>query len=299
MNPDEKELLDAVFAGEPGAFETLIERYRALIYSVFHRPPFHFPSDYMDDLFQSFIVALAARDYRKLRAFEGRNSCSLATFLQIVTTRFALDEKRKWRRHPRGLGQGSTDDDELSVDLPDPDAEIPDEALVEQEQLDIFHNLLFSLEWKRISAVLWVFRDVTREHIAEVMSTSRANIDALYKRAKDQMTDLYGQGGGASKTRVVDPEVVTPEILAYQEALLRVPSQTLYQALLQPDAKERALLGLVLAEYPRFRCSKSEIARICGSKDISEPCLDVLAELAARVGVTPASPRSEAVVSDR
>ena len=284
MNADEAELLQRVFAREPGAFEALLERYRALIYSVFHGPSFRFPYDYMEDLYQGFVLALSRDDYRKLRAFEGRNKASLATFLQVVTTRYALDERRKWRRHPRGWGDAGRDDDEPRFEQADTTTPPPDAPTLEQEQLDTFHNLLFSLDWKRISAVLWVFRDVQREFIAEVMSTSRANIDALYKRAKDQMTDLFAGGAGERQVRRADPEVLTPEIQEALRGLLVHPLQRIHQALLQPGAKRDALLGMVLAEYPRFLCSRAELAKIAGKEPVEQACLRVLAETRRRLG---------------
>ena len=286
MNPQEQQLLSQVFAGEAGAFEALLERYRALIYSVFWSPGLDFPRDYHDDLFQAFVVKLAANDFHKLRAFEGRNACSLATFIQVVATRFALDERRRWRRQPRALGLGGRDDDSPTFEHADPSAPMPEGASLDREQADAFHNLLFSLDWKRISAVLWVFRDVTREHIAEVMGTSRANIDALYKRAKDQMTALYSQGSFKKKGREADPQVLTPAVEARLRALLPHPSRTLFQAVLQPGAKRRALLGLVLLDYPRYRCNRAELARLAKVKpdEVEAVCLSVLDELLERLG---------------
>jgi len=288
MTPEEKQLLDAVFSRQPGALEALLDRYRALIYSVFHGPSFHFPHDFMDDLYQSFVVALSRKDFHKLRAFEGRNSASLATFLQVVATRFALDERRKWNRHPRGRGQGGADEDEPLLEIEDTDGAKPDQPTLDREELDTFHNLLFSLDWKRISAVLWVFRGVTRERIADVMATSRANIDALYKRAKDQMTELYESGAGGRRARAYDPEVMTPEIRAALRPLLAHRSGAIHEALLRPGARRRALLGLVLVEYPRFHCSLQEVARIADSVDLEGTCLGILEEARARLSEDPA-----------
>jgi DNA-directed RNA polymerase specialized sigma24 family protein len=284
MNVDERDLLAAVFEGEEGAFARLLERYRALIYSVFAAPGLDFPRDFHDDLFQSFVVALRGADYRKLRAFEGRNDCSLATFLQVVATRFALDERRKFRRQPRGWGEAGREDDE-PVREPEDKAAVPvDAASLDKEQQDIFHNLLFSLDWKRISAVLWVFRDVQRERIAEVMSTSRANIDALYKRAKDQMSTLYADGAYSRLPRLPDTDVLTPAVTAALKELLSVPPGSLQDALLQPGAKRRALLGLVLVLYPRFLCNRRELARLAKVPEeaLEAECLSVLREAAVR-----------------
>ncbi len=284
MNAQEKVLLERVFREDPGAFEELLDRYRALIYSVFQGPAFHFPHDYMDDLYQSFVLALRKDDYRKLRAFEGRNSCSLATFLQIVTTRFGLDERRKWRRHPRGRGMAGVDEAVTPVmEQEDPDAEPVDTSSLRKEEIDIFHNLLFSIDWKRISAVLWVFHGVERERIADVMATSRANIDALYKRAKDQMTDLYQSGAGSRNVRAPDPQVLTTEVTAALRRLLAFPSSSAREKLLEPGAKRQALLGLVLLEYPRFRCSAAELAKIAETEDVPGACLELLTGLEARL----------------
>ena len=284
MNVDEKELLEAVFSGQSGAFERLLERYRPLIYSVFASPGLDFPRDFHDDLFQSFVLALRNGDYRKLRAFEGRNACSLATFLQVVATRFALDERRKFRRQPRGYGEAGREDDEPTHDVVDPRDNNPASPSLDREQKDIFHNLLFSLDWKRISAVLWVFRDVQRERIADVMATSRANIDALYKRAKDQMSELYAEGSYSRLPRLPDMEVLTPEVSRSLRELLDVPPATLQEALLQPGAKRRAVLGLVLMLYPRFNCTLRELSKLTKLPEdkVEAECLSVLQEAAAR-----------------
>jgi DNA-directed RNA polymerase specialized sigma24 family protein len=115
VQPDEKELLTQVFDGVPGAFEAFLHRYRGLVFAVFSAPGFNFPRDYIEDIFQSFVVALSRNDYRKLRSFEGRNAATLATFLQVVATRFALDVRRRWRRQPQGRGEAGRDDDRIMI----------------------------------------------------------------------------------------------------------------------------------------------------------------------------------------
>jgi len=283
MKDDEQALLDAVFAHEPGADEALIERYRGLLYSVFHAPGFGFPADYVDDLFQSFVLSLLKDDFAKLRAFEGRNRCSLATFLQTVATRFVLDERRKWQRAPRALGQSGEDEELGGRVFEDAEGGGPEAALIDREQLDTFHNLLFSLDWKRISAILWVFRGVARERIAEVMDTSRANIDALFKRGKDQMTERVEQGGAPTRPRPADPEVLTPAVQDLLGQLFAVPIQRLHEGLLRPASGREALLGLVLVEYPRFRCSRAEVARIANTDEVGPACEAVLGDLVTRL----------------
>lgn len=284
MKDDQKELLDRVLSGDPPAFEQFLDRYRSLVFSVFYGKGFAFPADYMDDLYQSFVLALARNDYQKLRAFQGRNNCSMATFLQVVATRFALDELRKWKRHPRARG-GMPDDDEAPQAEPEDTRGLgPVGESLEGEQLDIFHNLLFALEWKRVSSVLWVFEGVQRETIADVMATSRANIDALYKRAKDQMTQRFAEGGYSRNRRAPDKDLLVPSVAEPLQRLLHVPPRRIQAALLQPGAKQRALIGHVLTAYPRFQCSEAEIDRMAGGKrDGRQVAAEILEELVERV----------------
>ncbi|MGQ0552371.1 MAG: RNA polymerase sigma factor [Planctomycetota bacterium] len=285
MHADEKELLERIFQDEPGAFEQLLTRYRSLVYSVLVTPGFDFPRDYLDDVFQSFVIALKNNNYHRLRAFEGRNSCALATFLQVVATRFALDERRKWRRQPRAYGQGG-DDDEPTWEVADTTTVSPENQSLAREELDTFHNLLFMLDWKRISAVLWVFREIERERIAVVMATSRANIDALYKRAKDQMTELHDSKSYPRRARLPDPRVLTPAVAQALKLLLPHPVSRLHEALLQPGAKRRALVGLVVLDYPRFRCTLPELAKLADSREegVEAAILSVLSEVADLLG---------------
>lgn len=285
MKADEKDLLERVIGEQPGAFDEFLERYRALVYSVLYGKGFGFPSDYMDDIYQSFVVALTKDNYRKLRAFQGRNNCSLATFLQVVTTRFALDELRKWKRHPRGRGLAGMDDDELVVEVADPHGNTPLQENLESERIDLFHNLLFALEWKRISVVLWVFRGIARETVAEMMDTSRANIDALYKRAKDQMAAAFAEGDYSTERREEDPRVLTPEIQRLRRRLLDAPPQDLNRALLQPAVKQKAVIGLVMANYSHFKITLEELERLT-LKDPTLPAAEqALADAASELGL--------------
>ena len=282
MKPDEKLLIDRVLAAEEGAFDDFLTRYRALIYSVLYKRGFGFPHDYLDDIYQSFILAVAKDDFRKLRAFQGRNNCSLATFLQVVTTRFALDELRKWKRHPRGRGQAA-DNDEATLQIEDPHGNTPLLENLDAERLDLFHNLLFNLEWKRVSVVLWVFQGVTRETIADVMATSRANIDALYKRAKDQMAQAFADGNYSRERRETDDRVMVTDVRRALRGLVGTPRQQIHRALLQSGAKERAVLGLILSNYSHFNCSLEEFESISKGSSMPETLHTVLADLAAEL----------------
>src|SRR5262249_10081494 len=117
-----------------------------------------------------------------------------------------------------------------------------------------------------------------------VMGPSRATIDARYKRRKDQMARRLAEGDYARGPRAADPLVLTPAVRAELQRLLPVPSARLHDALLQPGAKRRALLGLVLLNYARFLCSLEELANLAKTpgSDVETASLSVLREVAER-----------------
>jgi hypothetical protein len=99
------------------------------------------------------------------------------------------------------------------------------------------------------------------------------------------MTLLYAQGSYRRRAREVDPLVLTAAVEARLRGLLTFPSRTLFRAILQPGAKRRALLALVLLDYPRYRASQAELARLAKVKpaEVETTCLEVLDELLERL----------------
>jgi hypothetical protein len=77
------------------------------------------------------------------------------------------------------------------------------------------------------------------------------------------------------------------------QRLLRHSGRELTEALLQPGAGRRALVGLVLLDYPRFLCSTAELARMARARKPDVPALarEVLEEVLVRVERTASGTR--------
>ncbi|MDG2307972.1 MAG: sigma-70 family RNA polymerase sigma factor [Candidatus Binatia bacterium] len=93
------ELLAGCIGGDADARTTLVEKYSGIvsygvtvIFQQFGRP---YRKEEIEDLSQDVFLALFDKDSRKLRQYQGRNGCSLASWLRVVANRFTIDRLRR------------------------------------------------------------------------------------------------------------------------------------------------------------------------------------------------------------
>lgn len=120
--------------GEAASWELFVRRYSKLIWScihqVFRTSSFRYSVDDAEDAYSSIFLSLLQDDCRKLRQFQGRNSCKLSTWLSVVAVRATIDHLRRQNRH----GHRMVSEDEpgfRSATDPRPDIQ---EVLLERER---------------------------------------------------------------------------------------------------------------------------------------------------------------------
>jgi RNA polymerase sigma-70 factor, ECF subfamily len=101
--PDAKdptmELLRGCIRGDVDARRRLVEEYSGIvsygvtvIFQQFGRPS---RREEIEDLCQDVFLALFDQDARKLRQYQGRNGCSLASWIRVVANRLTIDRLRR------------------------------------------------------------------------------------------------------------------------------------------------------------------------------------------------------------
>jgi RNA polymerase sigma-70 factor (ECF subfamily) len=93
------QLLEGCIRGDSEARRRLVEEYSGIvsygvsvIFQQFGRP---YRKEEIEDLCQDVFLALFDNDARKLRQYQGRNGCSLASWLRVVANRFTIDRLRR------------------------------------------------------------------------------------------------------------------------------------------------------------------------------------------------------------
>jgi RNA polymerase sigma factor (sigma-70 family) len=94
-----RSLLDRCFGGDRKAAETFVRQFSGLVYRsvqyILRARQVPFDKPLLEDLHNTVFLQLFERNCKKLRQFQGRNGCSLATWISLVAVRSVLNHLRK------------------------------------------------------------------------------------------------------------------------------------------------------------------------------------------------------------
>jgi len=95
----DRRLLDRCFAGDPTAAESIVRQFSGLVYRsvqyIFRVRHVPFDKALLEDLHNTVFLQLFEKNCKKLRQYQGRNGCSLATWISLVTVRSVQNHLRK------------------------------------------------------------------------------------------------------------------------------------------------------------------------------------------------------------
>lgn len=220
-----EEWLQRFTSGSQEGWDEFLERFSRLIYKVFCTKSFYFTREEIEELYQDFLLSLMQKNYRKVHLYEGRNSCSFASYLKKIAINMAIDRRKSLNRKRMvslqvSLGrQRDTDGAELMSTI-DSGHEAPGSILVTQEEALLYQSLLYKLPSPKLLVVfLIVYHKYDREELAEMMETTRQNIDVIFNRCKNKLQELLKK----SKDQAQTPMEETPwstKVLDYKDRIL-------------------------------------------------------------------------------
>ena len=96
---EERGLLTKCFSGDMEAGEALVRRFSNLVYQAvqhtFLVKHVRYTKEDLQDLHNTVFLRLFEEECKKLRQYEGKNGCSLATWIRLIAVRTVLDHLRK------------------------------------------------------------------------------------------------------------------------------------------------------------------------------------------------------------
>ena len=107
---EDQRILSRCLSGDRKASELFVRRFSDLVYrSVQHAlrtKDVPYSKADVDDLHNAVFLELFDKECKKLRQYEGRNGCSLASWVRLIAVRTVLNHLRKrgvdtlvWRKH--------------------------------------------------------------------------------------------------------------------------------------------------------------------------------------------------------
>ena len=96
---DDAALIEGCLANERRAWNTFVSTFTRYVYFMIETTRARYGATLNEedkaDLHASIFVAFIEDDYRRLREFEGRNQCSLRSWIRMITVRKTIDLLRK------------------------------------------------------------------------------------------------------------------------------------------------------------------------------------------------------------
>jgi RNA polymerase sigma factor (sigma-70 family) len=96
---DDLRFVQACVKGDKQSWNEFLSRYSRLIYnyiySVLAVKGLSLSTEQVEDIFQEIFYSLIKDNYKKLATYQGKNGCSLASWLRQVTINFTIDYLRK------------------------------------------------------------------------------------------------------------------------------------------------------------------------------------------------------------
>lgn len=100
-NMDDFELIEGCVLGNKQCWDEFVEKFSRLIFDsilrTFRKYGANINNDVIDDLHNDIFVILLKGQCKALKEYEGRNGCSLASYLRTISVRRTIDYLRKQR----------------------------------------------------------------------------------------------------------------------------------------------------------------------------------------------------------
>jgi len=176
---DERTLVEACLASQPGAFDLIVERHRRSVYQLCYR----FVGNHEDasDLAQDVFL----RAFRGLRSFRGQSS--LGTWLYRIGTNVCLN--RMSVKTPLGRNTESIDDHRFA----DERAESASDGMLRAERAARVRAAIAQLPRKqRATLILRTYHEMSHQEIADVLDSSVGAVKANFFHALRSLKKLLG-----------------------------------------------------------------------------------------------------------
>jgi len=195
---DDLKFIQGCLKGNKQSWSEFISRYSHLIYnyiySVLSVKGRSISTEQVDDIFQEIFHALIKDNYRKLSTYQGKNGCSLASWLRQVTINFTIDYLRKLKPIV-SLDVEDEDGFTLKDTLKDLSAG-PIEFLNDQDRRKTLQECISLLELdEQYFLELFLNQGLTLDEIKEHFKINRGAVDMRKGRILQKLQDCFKKKG--------------------------------------------------------------------------------------------------------
>ena len=195
---DDLEFVQGCLKGDKQSWVEFHTRYSRLIYnyiySVLTVKGRSIPAEQVEDIFQEIFQALIKDNCKKLATYQGKNGCSLASWLRQVTINFTIDYLRKLKPMASIDAQ-----DEDGFSLADTLKDLSKDAiefLNDQDKRKTLQECIALLEEaEQYFLELFLNQELSLEEIKEHLKLNRGAVDMRKGRILQKLQDCFKKKG--------------------------------------------------------------------------------------------------------
>jgi len=182
----DKELLKACFNSDRAAMEEFIRKFSKLVYYSIHQA-FKIKSispqpEEIEDLFGDIFLSLFESDFTRLRSFKGRNGCSLASWIRLISSRRSIDYMRE-----RGRNHSVRQMEDFAIEE-HTSADNPEDELFEKERASLASEIVSTLPPDDLVFLsLYYEQELDPEKIADILHVSVGTVYSKKHRLQDKL----------------------------------------------------------------------------------------------------------------
>ena len=192
------EFVQQCVKGDNPSWDEFLTRYSRLVYkyihSVLNAKGFTSVQQHAQEIFQGLFSALIQDDYKKLKSFQAKNGCSLASWLRQVTINFTIDYLRRLKP---AISLDAENDEGFSLKdvLTDATFSVPD-LIAQEEKLRGLEECIEGLNNQhRLFIELNINQGVKLETLRKFFKLSRGAIDMQKARIIEKLRECFRKKG--------------------------------------------------------------------------------------------------------
>lgn len=181
----DKQLVELVLAGAPGAVDLFVDRFTKFVHSVFHRDLKMKPED-ADDLHNETFLRLLDDNCRRLRSWRGEGN--LVNWLGPVCRNLANDNYNKKKTRKEISIDGGDDENDPAPIVPLCTDPSPEDMALAAEKCRLVDKALEALS-ERDRSVLHLrhFEEKSYREIAEITGYKISSVGVILARAEERL----------------------------------------------------------------------------------------------------------------
>lgn len=192
------ELIQKCVAADPAAWHLFINEYSRLIYTyircVLRVGGPNASKHSCEDIFQDFFIHLRSEDFKRLKSYKAKNSCSLSTWLRQVAINFTVDYLR---RHKAMLSlDDNINEDTTFADILIDESPLVRHVLMDKEKMGFLKECIKQLtNSDKYFLELYLNRNLSLEKIKDLLRIARAAVDMRKTRILERLRRCFKSKG--------------------------------------------------------------------------------------------------------